>query len=52
MTESIEDASVSDLRRCAGAPQGTAQIAVDRIAGGEPIEAKLDAIQARFVDTY
>ena len=36
------------LRRCTGALQGTAQLAVDQIAGVEPIEAKLDAMQARF----
>ena len=32
-----------------GAPHGTAHIAVDRIAGVEAIETKLDATQARFV---
>ena len=37
------------LRKCAGAPYGTAQAAVDRITGVEPIEAKLDVMQARFV---
>ena len=37
------------LRRYTGAHQVTAQFAVDRIAGVEPIETKLDAIQAPFV---
>ncbi len=37
------------LRRCTGAPQGTTKLAVDRIAGVEPIEVKLDALQVHFV---
>ena len=37
------------LRKCAGAPQGTPQEAVDKITGVESIETKMDAMQARFV---
>ena len=36
-------------RKCAGAPHGTAQEAVDKVAGVESIEGKMDAMQARFV---
>ena len=37
------------LRKCAGAPHGTAQEAVDKVTGVESIEGKMDAMQARYV---
>ena len=37
------------LSKCAGAPRGTPQEAVDKISGVESIETKMDTMQARFV---
>ena len=47
--KALKGLQYQSLRKCSGAPQGTAQDAVDRITGVESIETKTDAMQARFV---
>ena len=47
--KALKTLQYQSLSKSVGAPYGTAQAAVDRIAGVEPIETKLDSMQARFV---
>ena len=47
--KALKKTQYQSLRKCAGAPQGTPQEAVDKITGVESTETKVDAMQARFV---
>ena len=47
--KALKSLQYQSLRRCSGAPPGTAQDAVDRISGVESVETKMDVMQARFV---
>ena len=49
--KALKTLQYQSLRKCSGASYGTAQAAVDKITGVEPIETKVDAMQARYVAT-